>query len=207
MCFFTFAEKPSNHKTNSMEFINKNLSNILFFLFVIFLFTPFGLPVRTFFIKQVAFVTTRLIPVESDMDERVALSAYNWELKGLNGEKINLADYKDKVVVINIWATWCPPCIAEMPSFQKLYDEFEGNKEVVFLFVASDDVLKVKKFLAKKGYNLPVYFSVGNAPGELSSGSLPTTYILNKQGDIVVNKIGAADWSSPHIKEFINSLI
>lgn len=190
-----------------MDFIKKNLSNILFFLFIIFLFTSYGLPVRAFFIKQVAFVTTRLIPVEADIDERVALSTYNWDLKGLNGEKINLADYKNKVVVINIWATWCPPCIAEMPSFQKLYNEFKGNNEVVFLFVANDDSVKVKKFLAKNGYNLPVYFSVSSAPAELSSGSLPTTYILNREGNIVVNKIGAADWSNPNIKEFINSLI
>lgn len=190
-----------------MNFIKKNWSNILFFLFIIFLFTPYGLPVRSFLIRQVAFATTRLLPVETDIDERVVLSEYEWELIDLNGDKINLADHKNKVVVINIWATWCPPCIAEMPSFQKLYNEFKGNKEVVFFFVANDDASKVKNFLDRRGYELPVYFSVSQGPVELISGSLPTTYILNKQGQIVVNKVGAQDWSSSKIKELIERLI
>jgi len=190
-----------------MNFIKKNWSNILFFLFIIFLFTPYGLPVKSFLIRQVAFVTTRLLPVETDLDDRVVLSKYDWELVDVNGDPINLADYKNKVVVINIWATWCPPCIAEMPSFQRLYKVFEGNTEVVFLFVANDEVDKVKNFLDKKGYELPVYFSVGQVPAELSSGSLPTTYILNRQGQIVVNKVGALDWSSSKVKVLIEGLI
>jgi len=190
-----------------MNFIKKNWSNILFFLFIIFLFTPYGLPVRSFLIRQVAFVTTRIFPVETDLDERVTMSEYDWTLIDVNGDPINLANFKNKVVIINIWATWCPPCIAEMPSFQKLFYDYKENKEVVFFFVANDEAVKVKNFLNRKGYDLPVYFSVSQVPVELSSGSLPTTYILNKQGQIIVHKVGALDWSSSKIKELIEGLI
>ena len=188
-----------------MNFIKKNISNILFFGFVIFLFTPFGLPVRATLIKGVSFVTTRVFNMEIDKNERVSLSSYDWNLIDLNGNRVNFNEYKDKVILVNYWATWCPPCIAEMPSLQSLYDDYKDK--VVFIFVASDEKERVEKFILDKNHTIPVYFQGAQNPPEMQSNSLPTTYIINKKGEIVVNKTGAADWNSKKIRNLLDELI
>jgi thiol-disulfide isomerase/thioredoxin len=189
------------------QFIKKHYSNILFFIFIILLFTPFGMPIRTFLIKQVAFVTTRVLPLENDENKNLEINSYSWSLKSLSGTDLNFADLENKVIIVNFWATWCPPCIAEMPSFQNLFNQFKQNEEVVFLFVASDDRSKVESFIQKKEYDLPVYFSINQAPKELSSNSIPATYIIDKQGNVIVDKVGAVDWDSIRIIELIQSLV
>ena len=92
-----------------------------------------------------------------------------------------------------------------MPSFQKLYDVY--NKEVVFLFVANDEVNKVAKFLSKHEYTIPAYFETSNRPVEMQSNSLPTTYIISKNGEIVVDKTGAVDWNSNKVKNLLDELV
>lgn len=188
-----------------MKFLRKNISNILFIVFIIFLFTPYGLPVRATFIKAVSFVTTRVFSMEVDKEDQVNLTNYNWELLDLKGNKTNLQLYKNKVIVLNFWATWCPPCVAEMPSFQKLYNEY-GDK-VVFLFVANDDPEKVHTFLNNKDYVLPVYFQGSKVPEEIDSNALPTTYIIDKNGAIVAKKVGAADWNSSKVRSLLDQLV
>jgi thiol-disulfide isomerase/thioredoxin len=189
----------------AMKFIRKNLSNILFIGFIIFLFTPYGLPVRATLIKGVSMITTRVFSLEVDTEDQVNLDNYNWQLRDLDGKITNMQIFQDQVVVVNFWATWCPPCVAEMPSFQKLYDAY-GDK-VIFLFVANDEEEKVLKFLKKKGYEIPVFFQASRVPDALSSNSLPTTYILDKEGKIVVNQIGAVDWNSGRVRELLDTLI
>lgn len=188
-----------------MDFIKKNLSNILFFAFFIFLFTPYGLPVRAFLIKGVSFVTTRVFNMEIAQDERVVLNNYDWQLVDADGVSLNFNAFKNKVVVVNYWATWCPPCIAEMPSFQNLYDAYKDD--IVFLFVANDEQNKVDKFMKKKGYELPIYYQVSQSPSQMSSNALPTTYIINESGEIVVEKTGAADWNSGKVRDLLDKLI
>ena len=188
-----------------MNFIKKNLSNILFVVFVIFLFTPYGLPVRATLIKGVSMITTRVFSMEIDKEEQVLIDDYNWQLKGLEGNSLNFSTFKGKTIVINFWATWCPPCVAEMPSFQKLYDAY-GDR-VVFLFVANDEPDRVVSFIDDKNYDLPVYFQQTKVPDEMNSNSLPTTYIVESSGHIVASKVGAADWNSDKVRKLLDRLI
>jgi len=182
--------------------LKKNLSNILFIGFIIFLFTPYGLPVRATMIKAVSFVTTRLFSLEIDKEDQIYLKDYNWQLQGLDEQQVNLESFKGKVIVVNFWATWCPPCIAEMPSFEQLYQDY--GEKVVFLFVANDEPERVKIFLEKKDLSIPVFFQTSRAPDEMSSNSLPTTYIINTKGYIVASKVGAADWNSQKVRSLLN---
>lgn len=188
-----------------MEFLKKNLSNILFFAFIGFLFTPYGLPLRASLIKGVSFVTTRVFNMEIDKSERVKLNSYDWKLMDIDSNEITFNQFKGKVIFVNFWATWCPPCIAEMPSLEDLYKDYKND--VVFLFVANDDPKKVTKFIADKSYSHPVYYQLTEVPKELLSTLLPTTYIINKQGEIVVNKTGAADWDSGKVRDMLDKLI
>ncbi len=123
----------------------------------------------------------------------------------MDGGTANFSEAKGKVIVLNFWATWCPPCVAEMPSFQKLYDDF-GN-EVEFYFVSQEEEGPLKRFLEKKGYDLPVYRSLSYIPEQLVSNSLPTTYVISKSGDIVVEKTGAADWNTEGFRQLLRELL
>lgn len=185
-----------------MKFLRKNLSNILFIGFFIFLFTPYGLPVRATLIKAVSFVTTRISGIELDEEDQIQLKDFDWQLENLKGEQVNMKTFKDKVIVVNFWATWCPPCVAEMPSFQDLYNDY-GDR-VVFLFVANDKPDRVFRFMEKKELSLPVYFQVSKVPHQMDSNSLPTTYVIDRRGTIVASKVGAADWNSGKVRDLLD---
>jgi thiol-disulfide isomerase/thioredoxin len=188
-----------------MDGIKKHWKNILFFGFLIFMFTPPGMPIRSLLIKGVSFITSRVENLEIDEEDRISLQDWDWKLMDSSGNEVVLSKYKGKVILINNWATWCPPCIAEMPSLEKLYKQY-GNK-VVFLFVAHDEPQKVKSFLSKRSMNIPVYFALSSMPSQLSSNSIPTTFILNKKGEIVVRKTGAADWNSGQIHRILDKYL
>jgi len=188
-----------------MNFIKKHWSNLLFFGLIIFMLTPAGMPLRALLIKGVSYITSRVETLEIDADKQQTLQDYNWELADLNGKSLDFNTLKGKSILVNNWATWCPPCVAEMPSLQKLYDAY-GDK-VVFLFVAHDKPEKVKVFLQKNDMHIPVYFMRTNIPQLMESSTIPTTFIINKEGKIVVKKTGAADWNSGQVRKILNKLM
>ena len=121
---------------------------------------------------------------------------------------IKLSELKGKVVFLNFWATWCPPCIAEMPAIQKLYNQFKDNKNVQFLLVDADgNYKKSSAFMTRKKLTMPVFTPGSSIPDVYFSGSLPTTVIFDKTGRIVFSHAGAADYGNPKVTEFINKLI
>lgn len=128
--------------------------------------------------------------------------------KNMDGEVIELADQKGKVVFINFWATWCPPCIAEMPSIQSLYNEFKGNEKVMFLMVDVDNKPeKSQKFMDKRKFDMPVYTPVSVIPKSYMDRSIPTSLVLNKYGKVVFKHEGMGDYSNKEFATFINQLI
>lgn len=128
--------------------------------------------------------------------------------KNMKGEVIELGDQKGKVVFINFWATWCPPCIAEMPAINKLYSSFEENEKVMFLMVDVDNSpAKSQKFMDKRKFDLPVYTPASPIPPSYLGGSIPTTLVLNKYGKVVFKHEGMGDFSNEEFKNFISQLI
>lgn len=116
---------------------------------------------------------------------------------------IQLADMRGKVVFINFWATWCPPCIAEIPSIQKLFNETQGE-EIIFLMVDIDgDYSKANNFMLNKGYSLPVYTLASSVSKDIYKGSTPTTVILDKSGKIIHHHVGLANYGNKDFVEFI----
>ncbi len=184
-----------------MKLKKEQITNgILLVLLALFLFTPLGFHVRVQVSKWISFSPSKL-----DIEKQEVLSSYTWQLRDLKNDLWQFEDTKGKVVVVNFWATWCPPCVAEMPDLQRLYDAY-GDK-VVFAFVASDELEKVKAFLEKKRYNLPVYFNQTTAPIELEHPTIPTTYIIDRAGKIVLKETGAADWDSEEVFELLDELL
>ena len=131
----------------------------------------------------------------------------NWLLKTTDGSSININEYKSKVKFINLWATWCPPCIGEMPEIEKLYEKFKDNENVAFFMISDEDSDKIKSFIDRKEYSFPVFQSLGETPVGFRSRSIPTTYILSKDNQIVIKETGAANWGGKKTEEIIKTLI
>lgn len=179
----------------------KILQNVAFILFIVlFLFTPLGTFVKIQLNRLIVF-SPKTIAVQDQKE----LSSYQWKLVDAKGEIISLQQHKGKVIFINFWATWCPPCIAEMPSMQKLYDDYENK--VVFLFVTTDSFQKANQFLIKEELSLPIYQSASNPPLEMQSQTIPATYLIDKEGNVVVAKIGAADWNSDSFRKKLDNYL
>lgn len=157
-------------------------------------------PIQIFFNKLIAFS-----PSVTSEEDRTAIADYNWTLEKNNKDRIDFSAFEGKVVLVNFWATWCPPCIAEMPSFQLLYEDY-GSK-IDFLFVSSEDHETVRGFLYRKNYTLPAFRPLSEAPAPLNGKTLPTTFLIDKTGNIVIRKVGAADWNSENVRKTIDELL
>lgn len=183
------------------SFLKEKWSSILILLFVITMLIPqTRLPIQVFLQRMISFS-----PSEVDMAERTTLENYNWELESLQLVSANLSKSKNRVVLINFWATWCAPCIAEMPSLQNLYDEYGDRMD--FYFVSQEDHEIIKKFLQQKGYDIPVFLERRSPPVELQTQALPTTYLIAKDGTIIIKKSGVANWNSEAVHTIIDGLI
>ena len=177
------------------------ISNIIWILAIaLILFTPIGFYARVLVGK--VFATSADIV---DVEKRKTLKDYDWQMKDLYGNSLDFSEMKGKVVLVNFWATWCPPCVAEMPSLNDLYQDYQDK--IAFVFVASDERKKVNTYLNRKDYNFPVYFETSSTPDLLISRSIPATYILSSSGEIVVAETGAADWNSRSTRKLLDELL
>ncbi|MFV0606631.1 MAG: TlpA family protein disulfide reductase [Niabella sp.] len=134
----------------------------------------------------------------------------NWDISFANssGLIVDSSSIKGKVVFINIWATWCPPCIAEMPSVNKLYNQYKSNPNISFLLIDADNnFLKSEEFMQQKGYSLPVHISNKAIPKDWFNSTLPTTIVLNKKGNMVYRHAGVADYGNKDFEKFITGLL
>lgn len=124
------------------------------------------------------------------------------------GKELDAANQHGKVVFINFWATWCPPCLAEMPSIDKLHERFKDRDDIVFFMVDVDGkLIESGEFMVRKKLNLPVHIAKDRIPEYWLGSSIPTTVILDKKGEMVVRHEGMADYSSSDVFDFIQELL
>lgn len=124
-----------------------------------------------------------------------------------NGHVVRIQDLEGKVVFLNFWATWCPPCKAEMPSIQVLKDKFKDNDDVAFLLVEIEgEKEKARDFMLKGDMDLPIYYPESQIPSEWLGGAIPTTVILDKTGKIAARHEGMADYSRAEVSDFMLEL-
>ncbi len=178
-----------------------NLKNIIFLIAIAVLIIPqTRQPIQVLLHKGFALFGPSVIKDA----KQVSLTDYNWKLK--DGQDVfDFEAIKGKVVLINFWATWCPPCIAEMPSMQALYNDYKNDIE--FVFVSNEENEVINQFLSKNNYTFKVYTPLTKYPESFDVTSIPRTFLIDKQGHIVIDKNGAANWNSSTVRKTIDDLL
>jgi thiol-disulfide isomerase/thioredoxin len=128
-----------------------------------------------------------------------------WTLRALDGKLVTLGDFRGRVLFLNIWATWCPPCVAEIPDIQKLHDSLK-DEGVAFVLASAEGRERVRTFVERRQWHVPVYTYEDDPPGLLASDSIPATFILNPKGEIVFKHIGGANWDNEDCRRFLRRL-
>jgi len=125
--------------------------------------------------------------------EAQALPVIN--VPGLDGKYINIKDFSGSYVVLNFWATWCPPCKAEMPSMETFYNTFKNNKLTIFAISTGEKPDTVKSFIKANPHSFPIGLDSSGQLGAIFAGrGIPTTYIINPEGKAIAGTIGGRDW-------------
>lgn len=129
----------------------------------------------------------------------------DWVLETLDGEERSFDEFRGKTVFVNRWATWCSPCVSEMPGIEKLYRSIRNDDGLAMILVSEEDGEDVAGFLRRKEWELPVYISKAT-PDALASRGIPATFIVDSEGAVVFRHVGAADWSSEDCVAFLKQI-
>jgi len=130
---------------------------------------------------------------------------YSMELTALDGRAVNLSDSAGKVLVLNFWATWCAPCVVEIPSLLRLLSA-TADLDVRFAFITRENPAVVLRFVEKQGINMPIYVLAGEPPECFRGRAIPATFVLDKTGLIAMRHFGAAKWDAESVVAFVRGL-
>jgi thiol-disulfide isomerase/thioredoxin len=124
------------------------------------------------------------------------------------GKIFSLSDKSGKVVFVNFWASWCPPCLAEMPNINQLYQDYADNDEVVFLMISVEDNFEKSKALVKrKGFDFQIYHVESLNLPAIYKGTLPTTFLLSKDGKVLMQHEGMANYDNEQTRTLIKKAL
>lgn len=194
---------------NLKTWLRKNGFTVI--LTIVFIIILVNKDAKAWLMRQVAstgILNSSISESKEIQNNSTKVSYAGFMLKNEDGKIIDTSALQDKVVFINFWASWCPPCRAEFPSVQKLYDQYKNNPDMVFLTVNLDDNVALgKSYLKEKGFTVPFLVPAGPIPAVLYSGSLPTTIVLDKKGEIRLHHKGLADYSKNSFYKQIDELL
>jgi len=141
---------------------------------------------------QTVTVTDEEGEVENSQTEPKKYPAPDFVMQTPDGSEVRLSDYFGKPIVLNFWASWCPPCKGEMPHFE---EAFKNNSDINFIMLnvtASDSMTDAKAFVEENGYTFPVFYDTdGMASYIYGAASLPTTFFIDAEGNLVTYAVGA----------------
>jgi len=135
--------------------------------------------------------------------------APEFRVLALDGKAVSLSSYRGKVVMVHFWATWCPPCVEELPTLERLYRASIG-KDLEILAVSVDEggADAVGQFMRKNRFALPVLLNPDQSVArQYGTFKFPETYIVDRDGIVRRKIIGAADWMSPAAQEIIQAMV
>ena len=175
----------------------------MFALFIVLLIVPqTRTPIQVALSKIRVFIWS---PSAISEENQTQLEPFTYKLADLEGLPTVFEIGQGKTTFIGYWATWCPPCIAELPSIEQLFTDY-GDK-INFILITNEETQVVNNFLEGRNINLPVFNPRMQAPKALFDRSIPTNYIIDAQGKIIIKETGAADWNSQKVRDILKGLL
>ncbi len=134
--------------------------------------------------------------------------APDFSLKDIDGNTHRLADYRGKVLIVNFWATWCPPCRAEMPSMERAWKKERNNGIMILAINVGEDEDTIFQFTADYPVTFPLLMDQDSeVVGPWGVRGLPTTYVVDPSGHIVYRAIGGREWDDPELLDKVRALL
>ena len=167
-----------------------------------------GLMSAVTYATQWTILQTGLRDADGEVDDAAAAFDYGFTIKDLQGNHLSFEQFKGKTIFLNLWATWCGPCRAEMPGIQSLYEKVDKDK-VVFVMLSIDedsDRQKVVNYLNAKKFTFTAYMPVGYLPDHLQVPSIPTTFVISPEGKVAKKEVGTTQYDTPKFLKFLESL-
>ncbi|MGN6295360.1 MAG: TlpA family protein disulfide reductase [Ginsengibacter sp.] len=184
--------------------IKKHWGSIIFY--AVILFFVLNTDAKSWVLRQVIATGVLNTGIKKDTPDKQPVTT-SFSFSSPEGNTLTSSTLQGKVVFINFWASWCPPCRAEMPSLNSLYLTLKNDNRFVFLFVSEDDDrTKASEYLKKNNFSTPMYYRNQVSP-EMFSGTLPTTIVLDKKGNIVMKHTGLAGYDNEKFITQLKSLL
>jgi len=135
-------------------------------------------------------------------------AAVDFTLPDLSGTPQQLSDLRGKIVFLNLWATWCPPCRAEMPSMQALYERLKGRDFAMIAVAEDTNPDDVAAFVKELGLTFPVLLDTGNRlPARFGVTGYPETFVIDRDGQVIKHVIGPEEWTDPQVIAYFEGLL
>jgi len=130
-------------------------------------------------------------------------ASYDWKLRDIDGHLHSFEEFRGRPVFVNVWATWCMPCLAEMDSIEKLHAA-TADEGVAFVLVSEESEATLRRFARQHTVTAPLYFA-DELPEEFATETFPTTYVVEADGSIVLRHAGSARWDDETCRRFLGA--
>lgn len=188
------------------ERIKRNVDIVVFTSAIILIYSA-GWEAQVLGFLQRGILITGLFDAKESEPSKQLSDNFELNLIDSSGNLIDSKELQNKTLFINIWASWCPPCLAEMPVINNFYKQVRDEKNIVVLMISVDrNPQKANRYLIKKSFSFPVYFLAKDLPDELSYQSIPTTYVISPSSEVMYHHEGMANYDNPEFITFVKSL-
>jgi thiol-disulfide isomerase/thioredoxin len=126
-------------------------------------------------------------------------------VQDVSGNTVDLQQFKGKKVFVNLWATWCPPCRAEMPSIEKLYQAADKEKAQFVMLSLDNDFESARKYVQDKKLDLPIFYPASDLPPLFTVNGIPTTFIFNEDGKLIDKREGSDNYDTPSYRNLFGA--
>jgi thiol-disulfide isomerase/thioredoxin len=159
-------------------------------------------------LTQSALVKSGLLDINPEANVASQPFNYKFSIRDMDGNEVDMNNFKGKVIFLNLWATWCGPCRAEMPAIQELYNKVDHDK-IVFIMLsldADEHRGKILKYIESQKFSFPVYQPLEAIPNQLRVSTIPTTFVVGPDGKIKMKKSGTANYATETFQKFLEGL-